>query len=131
MKLLTVLALPSTISNIDRVRDSFNNIDSEIVFLQVDSDHNLEVKTPWKFFIYTDEWLSDDLKEALPFFLVHGDEYDFFSVYKLIRNKVDLSPRLFKNNIKMEKIAIYPDELNLKGLPILDGFLLGEYYDRD
>lgn len=129
MKLLTVLALPSTVSNIDRVRDTFNNLDVEIVIIPVGGDFNLIVKTPWKFFIHLDEWLSIDLKEALPYFLEYGDEYQFMSVYRTSKNKVALSPRLFKSEVRMLEGCVYPVDLNVSNTIILDGFLYGEEYD--
>ena len=129
MKLLTVLALPSTISNVDRVRDSFDNLDMEIVIIEVGGDFNTIVATPWKFFIHLDEWLSIDLKEALPSFLEYGDEYQFMSVYRKSRNKVDLSPRLFKNDVRIMDKFVYPTDPTINGTIILDGFSYGECYD--
>jgi hypothetical protein len=129
MKLLTVLALPSTISNIDRVRDSFDNIDVEFVIIEVGGDFNIAVKTPWKFFIHLDEWLSIDLKESLPIYLEYNNEYQYMSVYRKSNNKVALSPRLFKNEVKMREGCVYPVDPDLSHTIMLDGFLYGDDYD--
>ncbi len=129
MKILTVIALPSTISDLDRLRDTFNNLDVEFVFLDDSRDYNIPVKTEWKFYIYCDEWFSNSLKEIFPFYLEHGKKFDYISVYKMIKEKVDISPRLFKANIRIRDDCVYPINPDLEHTAILDGFLFGESYD--
>jgi hypothetical protein len=93
-------------------------------------DFKLEVGTVWKFFIYSNEYLSEELREVLPI-LCKIKEYDYYSFYKqqIMEDGVfayTKSPRLFLSSIEMSDNRVFPKDIeNLKGVDILDGFILG------
>lgn len=125
---LTLIIIPiEEVSDFDLV-NSF--VPAYYKRLQKNRFFNIDVKTEWKMFMYADEFLSKQLKKALPIVCERGKEYDYFSFYKLAKKEdkltASLSPRLFKSHIKMRDNSVYPVNMpELNGTPILDGYILG------
>ena len=125
---MTLVIVPIEGVDDSKLLESFDSISAYIVKLQKDRYFNIEVKTEWKMFMYSNEYLSKQLIEAMPVILGAGNEYDYFSFYKLVvdnyTNKYGISPRLFKSDIKLRSNSVYPVDIeSYKGITILDGFI--------
>ncbi len=121
--MLTLILIP-TDKDCRKTLDSFLGITTQVKTLECRQSFDIPVATKWKMFMYEGEFLSDDLKQALPEFLEKGDDYEGFSVYKSSPIGFSISPRLFKGNVKVQSDSLMPVEKNLKMTTILDGFIL-------
>lgn len=121
--MVTVIVIPVEGFDGEKLFRSLPNTEYEVIWLKHPLDFNVEVETEWKIFFYANEHLEDDLKTALPLFVLLGKDYDFFSLYSTDGTKYFLSPRLFKKEIEIEKGSVYPVEKDLKQIAILDGFI--------
>lgn len=90
--------------------------------------------TEWKMFLYSDEYLSGKLMEALPIFLTsyYSEQFDVYGLVKVEEarkndpTRVWECPRIFRKTVEMRRNSIEP--LSIQGLEytrILDGFLIG------
>lgn len=127
---MTIYVVPTANSNLGCLLESVKTLDPEIVFLK---EHNYSKvpNTRWKLFLYDDEYLSEELSEALPKYFENGQYWDFLSMYKKIedineRRIYSMSPRLFKSQIQIRTDCIMPIDDNLQYETILDGFILGQ-----
>jgi|GEM_PF-3676764 hypothetical protein len=125
--LITLVIIP--IAGVDDVKliESFDSIPAYIIKLQKDRYFNVPVKTGWKMFMYSNEYLSKQLVEALPI-LLKETKFHYFSFYKLILDqgitKFSISPRLFDSRIRLIGSSVYPVDINsFNGITILDGFI--------
>jgi len=124
--LLTVIVLGR--GNKDLL-DSFGEISYSLIELEK-YKNNIKLDSIWKMFIYSDEMLSPELREALPIFLNLKLPFDFYSLFRRSkpRNGVithSLSPRIFRSQIKLKSDSVYPEQIKgLRGEQILNGFVL-------
>ncbi len=98
--MLTLILIP-TGANEQETITSFGKIPIVVEHLKYGQSFDLSVLTKWKIFLYKGEFLSDDLKRALPEFLEKGDDFDAFEIYKSNPRGFSISPRLFKGDIKV------------------------------
>ena len=125
--LVTLVIIPIEGVDDSKLLESFNGIPAYYKRLDKNRYFNIEVKTEWKMFMYANEYLSNQLAEALPIIL-RTAEYHYFSFYKLVEDKgilkFSISPRLFDSRIKIRDNAVYPVDIeSFKGITILDGFV--------
>ena len=126
---MTLIIVPIEGIDDSRLLESFDSISSYYKRLQKDRYFNVDVNTEWKMFMYSNEYLSNQLVEAFPIIL-DNEEFDYFSFYKLAlgeNNKIkySISPRLFRSGIELRDNSVYPIDMeSLKGTTILDGFIL-------
>lgn len=99
------------------------------IFFMVTKNHDFSQMpgTDWKMYLYSDEWLQEELSEAIPTFLKMGEMFDFYALYKRYsKEKFFHAPRIFKSNIPMKTEALMPASFEgLRGETILNGFLEG------
>ena len=72
--------------------------------------------------MYAGEYLSDELRKAIPIFLEH-DEFDAFKIYRKGNNGYSISPRIFKSGVVLPKNSLLPMD-DCKMEIILNGFIL-------
>lgn len=120
--MLTLFIIPIHGKSSERLINSFNGIDCKIIQLNDDRNFNEKTNTKWKMFMYSDEILSDELKEAIPIFLKE-DKYDYFCIYKKT-NIISYSPRIFKSKIKLMDDCLLPVKGKYVMETILNGFVL-------
>lgn len=121
--MLTVIVIPTNLSA-DITLRSVRDLQAKIIQLEVGRDFNCEVDTKWKLYLYGGEILSQDLKEALPEFLLKGGIFDLFEIYRKSPTGFSISPRLFKADIRLQEKSLMPvhfERLNVT--TILDGFI--------
>jgi hypothetical protein len=84
----------------------------------------LEAETKWKMFLYDNEVLTPQMQAALTEFVKYGEDYDFFSCYKieLGEKRITTCPRLFKSYVKLTNNSLIPDG-EYRGVHILNGFI--------
>lgn len=126
---VTLLIVP--IEGVDdfKLLESFETIPAKYMRIGKDRRFNTFVKTDWKLFMYADEYFSPQLVESIPV-LVENEEFDYFSFYKVKKenNKLvySISPRMFRATVKIRDNMAFPvDFESLKGIPVLNGFILG------
>jgi hypothetical protein len=122
--MLTVILIPTGSKYHQETIDSFKGIPTKVCSLTYEERFNIFVSTKWKIFMYSGEFLSNDLNLALPEFLEKGDAFDAFEIYKSTPRGYSISPRLFKGNVKVHDTSLMPVEKDLKITAILDGFIL-------
>ncbi len=121
--MLTLIIIPTGVSCHDTV-ESFTGIMTKLELLECGQSFDVPVDTKWKMYMYAGEFLDKDLEEAIPAFLEKGADYDCFQVYKSSPTGFSISPRLFKDNIKIQGNSLMPVRTDLKITTILDGFIL-------
>jgi len=92
----------------------------------------IQIPTDWGIFIYSDEWMSPKLAQALPQFLEHGKDFDVLSLYKIRADEHPLKhlfqcPRIYRKHVRLRPLSLEPEIGYVKKHTlILDGFLYGE-----
>ncbi len=124
--MLTVIIVPTDKDGIAQTIESFKGIHCTIEILGKDRNFNVPVHSIWKIFMYEGERLSEEVREALPYFLEDGrtDIYQLYS--RFYRNGINfnLSPRLFKANVEIKEDSILPKKLDLWKIDtVLNGFI--------
>ncbi len=125
---VTFLLMPVDKSreNLDRLLNTIGDL-GRYIKLGENPIINIKVDTEWKMFLYLDEYLSEELKVAFPYYLKYGGAYDFCSFYQ--RNILSpvtftLSPRLFRAEIELLLDSVFPKKTEgLKHTSLLDGFI--------
>jgi hypothetical protein len=91
--------------------------------------------TDWKMFLFSDEWLSNQLVEVLPIYL--GQEtFNVLSAFRMVEPvkgqdlddlEISLCPRLFASDVRLKNFAFEWDmeEGSIHHSKILDGFIIG------
>lgn len=80
-------------------------------------------ETDWYMVLFSDEYLEEKLRDAIPFFM--ESDFEYFNVYRMMDDGVSqryfVSPRLFRNHVVLNKHG----EVNgdYVGTSILDGFI--------
>jgi hypothetical protein len=121
--MLTVYVIRSESADIDKLITSFGDIDFQLVLLDNPPDFNKKPDTKWKMFLYSNEYLEDDLQTSLKEYL-QQDVYDYFNIYSTKDHKFYVSPRLFKKEVVIENHTVYPKSVGLQYTSILDGFII-------
>jgi hypothetical protein len=100
--------------------------------------NTLHAYSDWKMFLFSDEWLSEQLVKVLPIYLEQED-FNVLSTYRMVelendrRYKVDdlrvsISPRLFKSDIQLKDFSFQwssDQDIVITHSIILDGFVIG------
>jgi len=119
-------------TNFSRLRESFGGIPCRFIEHTNHELWRLDNLCPvgrWWMYVYSNEWLSIDLRNALPTYLYL--DYDQYEAYTLIK-EVDIngstryfqSPRIFAKYIRLREGSLLPighDELRLTR--VLDGVI--------
>lgn len=124
--MLTLFILPSKNGDVRRLVDSFTLESLPIKFVPVDEVAQINgywKKTPWFGVFYEDEYIEEELAEALPTFFTLGD-YDFLVVFKKLEDRAQFFPRFYKNDIYL-KDDLTPLQQNRKHEKILNGWVHG------
>jgi hypothetical protein len=108
--------------------ESFDKVPGRYMRMEDSRYFNVTIKTDWKVFMYANEYFSPQLLAAFPS-LLENEEFDYFSFYKLRKEygklKYSISPRMYRSDIRMRDNMAYPVDIeSLKGIPILNGFVL-------
>lgn len=125
MSLLTVYIVPTGRGNCELAARSVDAMGADWIY-QDFADFNVQPDTEWKMFLFDDEYLPEQMQEAIPEFLKHGQEFDFFECYKIFHytNTISIAPRIFRSAVRLVPNSLMP--LNLKELnwtTILNGFI--------
>jgi len=130
MKPLTVYIMPADKNEIPlaKIMESFGDVVEEFV-LMPNRDLSESVKrcqTEWYMYVFSNEYLSEELMEALPL-LMDQNDYEVFVIYERetinkVERKYGQSPRLFKSHIELNgMMPVLSDENVLQRA--IDGFL--------
>lgn len=115
--------MPTANSNIGRLLESVKSLNPDIIFLK-EADFSKIPKTKWKMFLYDNEYLSDELLEALLSYLENKHSWDFMKIYKKDKKQAfSISPRLFRSYVQICSDCIMPLNIYLSNETILDGFI--------
>jgi len=115
----------------ERAKASFGDV---VHFSRILEDRRLDLVTdhpaPWYGYIFSDEYLDDDAKKALPVFLA-SDQFDCLILMKKIivdgKMKVTQAPRIFRKDVKlMENTHIPENAQRLRFERMLDGWVLDD-----
>jgi len=111
-----------------RAKSSFGKI---VQFSQILENRRLDLEqhfeTPWYGYIFSDEYLDDQAREALPIFLA-SDQFDCLVLMKKViingKIKITQSPRIFRKDIRlMENTHIPENPQRLRFERMLDGWI--------
>lgn len=105
--------------------DSWGEHVTEVVLLKGSSFSRCMPETKWKAFMFSDEEISEGLRDSLDTYL-YVDHYDFYSLYRrALDGKPSEGPRIFKSEVKLEDGSIMPQDVRgLNWTHILDGWVL-------
>lgn len=126
--MMTLFVLPGSRtgkSNFRRAVDSFGNCVRKAWVLSDTPFSELTSETKWIGFIYSDEVMSEGVKDVLDTYM-EADQWDYYTFYRrAVDGKVSASPRIFKSHIKLREDAPYPKNIEeLTGTFVLDGMVL-------
>jgi len=123
--MISLFIVPSKDGSLDfekmgKIADTFTNQPYEVHFLNtIEQLDKMEIKTDWYMFMFDNEMLSEQLKQAIPFFLLYP--YDFYIIYKRVkmggRAKFFFEPRIFHFDVRRNNLE------GKKHETILDGWL--------
>jgi len=114
----------------ERAKTSFGNV---VQFSQILKSRRLDLEkdfqTPWYGYIFSDEYLDDMARNALPVFLA-SDHFDCLVMMKktLVDGKIKVtqSPRIFRKDVRlMEDTHIPENPQRLRFEKMLDGWVRG------
>ena len=114
--------------NPERAKASFGNV---VQFSRILETRRLDLEkdfqTPWYGYIFSDEYLDDEVKTALPIFLA-SDQFDCLVLMKKAmvdgKIKVTQSPRIFRKDVRlMEDTHIPENPQRLRFERMLDGWI--------
>jgi len=79
--------------------------------------------TDWYMILFTDEYLEEKLRDALPYFM--EADYEYYNIYRLMndgdKQRHFVSPRLFRKDTVLNKYG--EPSKDAVGTSILDGFI--------
>ena len=131
MGLMTLYIFPCDCEELhdpERAKESFGDV---VQFSQTLKDRRLDLvcnhPTPWYGYIFSDEYLDDKAKAALPTFLAVGG-FDCLILMKKImvdgEMRVTQAPRIFKKDVRLvENTHIPEDHDSLIFERMLDGWI--------
>jgi len=121
-------------ADINKAKDSLTDVANEISVLDHRDINTMDKgMSGWYGYLFSNEWLDDGLRFALPFFLEKSEE-DYLVLFKkvlekkgaLITPKIFQTPRIFRRDIEVEGpgslIPINGEQLS--SIKILDGWIL-------
>ncbi len=111
--MLTLFAIEAdSLQDPERAIESFGDIVEKSHILDGRRIDNIPVGTDWYGYIYSDEWIDEQLKESLPVFLAAG-YFDCLVLFKRVVDqgepRVFTSPRIFKQSVKLAKDMLVPE----------------------
>ena len=120
---LTLIVIPTDKSD-KKTLESFTEFLLSVIHLKEGESFNVPVQTKWKMFLYAGEYISEDIRKALPEYLLQGDSFDAFEMFRRSPKGYSISPRLFKGEIQVEEHSLMPVFFDsMKVTPMLDGFI--------
>ena len=121
--MMTLFVIPLSNKNTDKTIESFAGIECDVKILD-NRNFNEKANTKWKFFLFNDEILTEELKVAIPIFLKEGTA-DIYKVYKQKGKEITIAPRMFRSEIELKKDSLLPVGKidNYKFDTILNGFI--------
>jgi len=92
-------------------------------------DLEKDFQTPWYGYIFSDEYLDDQARDALPVFLA-SDQFDCLILMKKVlvdgEMKVTQAPRIFRKDVRLvENTHIPENPQRLRFEKMLDGWIRG------
>jgi len=128
--MLTLYVIPGgavTKASIERAVKGFlsKEYKTEVRVLNIFNYHEMNPETMWKAFIYSNEYVTDEVQEALESFLF-VDTWEYYSFYRKSREeKVSVAPRIFRSDVQLKGDAPYPVDISkLSGTFVLDGWIM-------
>jgi len=120
-------------ANIQKLKESAEGVADRVEVLDHRRLDEVEPETEWYAFLFSNEWLDEGLKFALPVFLEQTDS-DYLILYKkVVENnfgtlvpRTFIVPRIFRSNIKLignDRLVPVGQE-DLRFLQVLDGWIL-------
>lgn len=93
----------------------------------------LDLRTGLYMYMYEDELLAPDLKEAFPFYMEHNDQWEALSFYRKFvgddgTKKYYQSMRVFKKGTFLDPENLQPEKPLDNVVRVLDGFIVGQEY---
>lgn len=129
--MLTLFILPCDNKDLhdpERARASFGDI---VRFSQTLKNRRLDLEkhfpTPWYGYIYSDEYLDDQARDALPVFLA-SNQFDCLVLMKKVlvdgKMKITQAPRIFRKDVRLvEGKHIPKNPQRLRFEKMLDGWV--------
>lgn len=126
--MLTVFVIPGSKTEKEdfrRAADSFGKFATKKYILSGTPFDKVKCETEWCAFIYSDEVISEGLRDVLDVLLA-APEWDYYNFYRrALDEKVSASPRIYRSHVKLRPDSPYPVNIEeLKGTFILDGWIL-------
>jgi hypothetical protein len=114
-------------ADVERALKSLTSVQYSVVRLMGNVDFStIQIPTEWGMFLYTDEWLSFTLDNALPVFLDSG--YSVLNFYKMCTQEGEPKyfhcSRVFQRGVKIKSNSLEVEGDEVVAVTVLDGFLL-------
>lgn len=99
-----------------------------VVPIDKNNFHRYPVYTAWFGYIYTDEYIDENIFAALPSYFA-SNEYDFYLMWKKTRHPEDKqviplqSPRIFRTGLQLDQNLVPLNPEKLRYTTILDGWI--------
>jgi hypothetical protein len=128
--MLTLYVIPGgtiTKASIEKAVEGFlsKEYETEVRVLNIFNYHEMNPDTLWKAFIYSNEFATPEVQEALETFLF-VDTWEYYSFYRKAKDeKVSVAPRIFRSDVQLKEDAPYPEDISkLNGTFVLDGWIM-------
>ena len=132
---LTIYVMPCGKDEIDpeRAVKSFENPQYTVAYAILEHANLWDLngthyESRWFGYIYANEWLDEELSEALPVFL-QQDYFDYLLLWKKVehgdKSRYFRMPRLFRSVVPLIKGELVPENIDtLTGETVLNGWIL-------